>query len=149
MGSELVVVQRRCALYRHYDEHDVLLYVGISESPVDRTNGHARTSEWVEFAERAEVQWLDSRALAEQAERDAIRAETPIFNRQHAIGDPDARIAEYRRTREMHELANALDLYEAAAQRIVAKFSATDVESAQLWAHQEYAIVGRQPDRAF
>jgi hypothetical protein len=87
--------ERRCALYRHYDAAGVLLYVGISENPVDRGRGHARYSEWVRYAARIEAEWLDSRAAAERAERLAIRSERPVFNIAHAVGDVDARIRSY------------------------------------------------------
>jgi hypothetical protein len=84
--------QRRCALYRHFDDQDVLLYVGITESLGDRTNsGHARTSDWVQFAVRAEAEWLDSRDLASSAERDAFEHERPVFNRQYAEGTSTGR----------------------------------------------------------
>ncbi len=85
----------RCALYRHYDEADVLLYVGISERPVERGRAHAKNSEWVQYATRIEAEWMDTRAEAEQAEWIAIREEAPVFNRSGAEGAVDSRVEEY------------------------------------------------------
>lgn len=85
----------RCALYRHFDATGVLLYVGISERPGRRTGKHAESSDWVAFAARMEAEWLDSRELAVAREKEAIRSERPVFNRAHAVGNPDERIAHY------------------------------------------------------
>lgn len=78
---------RRCALYRHFDVDGVLLYVGISEQPGARSNGHASDSIWVQFAVREEAMWLDTREEALELERVAIQTEKPLFNRQHANYD--------------------------------------------------------------
>jgi len=74
---------RRCALYRHYDSADWLLYIGISELPIARGVQHARDAEWVQWAVRIEAVWFDSREEAEAAERAAIISERPIFNIAH------------------------------------------------------------------
>lgn len=106
-------IQRRCALYRHFDDNDVLLYVGITDSLGDRTNsGHARTSDWVQFAVRAEAEWHDSREQASAEERDAVENEHPIFNRQYAVGDVDRKIADYLHEREVRSLNGAISFYE-------------------------------------
>lgn len=75
---------RPCSLYRHYDEFDVLLYAGISVDPISRTKAHHRSSTWVQFAHRCEVQEFASEAEALDAEREAIRTERPLFNVQHS-----------------------------------------------------------------
>lgn len=91
---------RRCALYRHFDAAGVLLYVGISDAPVDRGKDHARYSDWVQYAARIEAEWLDSRQAAEREERKAIRTERPIFNVAHAAAHQAERARDYieRRT---------------------------------------------------
>lgn len=86
---------RRCALYRHFDANGVLLYIGISDTPVSRGKDHAKYSRWVQYAARIEAVWLDSREEAERAERDAIVREKPIFNIEHATGDQRERVAGY------------------------------------------------------
>lgn len=74
---------KRCALYRHFDIRDALLYLGISDDPIARGKQHARDSDWVQYAVRAEITWHNSRAEALAAEAAAIIAEQPIFNEQH------------------------------------------------------------------
>lgn len=141
--------QRRCALYRHYDADDVLLYAGISETPVDRTNAHARTSEWVQFADRAEAQWFASRRLAEDAEREAIEDESPIFNRQYAVGDVDRRIAEYLRDRELRQLRRVLKTYESIVKNFLAVVPASLAAQAAEATRRDYDCAGIAEDHDF
>lgn len=70
----------RVCVYRHYDEREILLYVGISRSAEGRTAQHARYSDWQRFAVRAEAQWFKNRYRAELAESEAIANEKPLFN---------------------------------------------------------------------
>jgi hypothetical protein len=71
---------RRVALYRHYDDEDRLLYVGISATPVERTRGHAKNSRWVNQADHFTGKWYDSWEEAKRAETAAIITEKPLFN---------------------------------------------------------------------
>lgn len=103
------------ALYRHYDEHDTLLYVGISLSAVQRLSEHMAGSRWHRFIARVDVQWLPSRETAEQAEEMAIRLEGPIFNIRH--GNPVTRASTLRRVSEAADRAEA----QAAAMRAQAR----------------------------
>jgi hypothetical protein len=81
----------RVALYRHYDADGILLYVGISSDPKLRRRSHQRRSAWTEFAVREQVEWLPDRSTAEDAERDAIKVEKPLFNGAHTT--PEAQVA--------------------------------------------------------
>lgn len=90
---------KRCALYRHFDRNDVLLYVGIADDPINRGRQHARAAAWAPFAARMTAEWLPCRAAAEVAERELIRHERPVYNRLGADGDADERIANYLRER--------------------------------------------------
>lgn len=81
---------RTTALYRWWDEADVLLYIGIAEHIGTRTKGHAKGSSWMEFAVRSAVERVPSRSGALEAEEAAIKAEHPIFNEQHN-NTPEAR----------------------------------------------------------
>jgi hypothetical protein len=141
--------QRRCALYRHYDVYDTLLYIGISETPVDRTYNHARSSQWVHYADRAEAQWFGTRALAEDAERYAIQDELPVFNRQHAVGDVDQRIADYLRGREVAELRETLEAYEKGVQRFIERVSPVVREQVEERVRRNYECAGEVVDRLF
>ena len=77
---------RRCALYRHFDDAGVLLYVGISNDPITRGKDHARGSVWHRFATETEATWYHTREDAEHAEAEAIRSERPLFNAAHNDG---------------------------------------------------------------
>ncbi len=152
MTTELVRAtdQRRCALYRHYDENDVLLYVGITDTLADRTNnGHARTSEWVQFAVRAEAEWLDSRDEASTAERAAVKDERPIFNRQYAEWDPDRRIAAYLHHREVAELKATIAEFKHAAGQLFAALPREDYQAAEASAAHDYECADLQVDDTF
>jgi hypothetical protein len=123
MSTDLVRAapdQRRCALYRHFDDASLLLYVGITDNLGDRTNsGHARTSDWVQFADHAEAEWHDSREQASAAEQAAVREERPVFNRQYADWDVDRGIAEYLHAREVRTLNGIIGLYQNAVGRFL------------------------------
>ncbi|QAZ38469.1 hypothetical protein C1M51_02980 [Methylibium sp. Pch-M] len=68
------------ALYRHFDGGDVLLYVGISLSPIYRLSSHRSGSSWAEKIARVSIEWFQTRAEALQAEAYAIATERPAHN---------------------------------------------------------------------
>jgi hypothetical protein len=86
---------RKCALYRHYDEDGVLLYIGISYDLVARGRQHAKEAAWIEYAVRVEAEWLPSRDAAEAAERRAIQIEQPVFNFTYSLLPPEDLVAAY------------------------------------------------------
>lgn len=140
---------RRCALYRHFDVSGVLLYIGITESLEARTSGHARGSEWVRFASRAEAEWHDSRESAAEAEQSAIRDEVPVFNRQHAAGDVDRRIAEYVHGREVEALKATIEEYQTAVRWFVSRLPTKQADEAKAGAAHDYFCSGTAEDDAF
>ncbi|MFB7500222.1 ISL3 family transposase [Streptomyces sp. NPDC056161] len=75
----------RTALYRLYDAEEALLYVGIAGDPRSRWAQHARDKRdtWWPQVDTKEVEWLDTRETAEEAELTAILAERP---RHNAVG---------------------------------------------------------------
>lgn len=83
-------------LYRYYDDADVLLYVGVTDNLGDRTDSHARSSSWMDFAVRSTIVRFTSRREAEEHEVLAIRTEWPLFNTAHN-DDPNAerRLVDY------------------------------------------------------
>lgn len=82
-----------CALYRHFDANGDLLYVGISDTPALREQQHRDRSPWFPLVAKSTHRWFDTRSAAASAEREAIRAEGPIFNRTHNPGHVDRAIA--------------------------------------------------------
>lgn len=67
-------------LYRHFNAHGDLLYVGISKSAFDRYMQHKYGSKWYEEIRSMTIEYFPSRAEAEAAERRAIIAEKPLWN---------------------------------------------------------------------
>jgi hypothetical protein len=68
------------SLYRYYDRHGALLYVGISEDWELRLKNHQRYSEWFPYAYQLCLEHHRSRKSAQAAEREAIRSEWPLYN---------------------------------------------------------------------
>jgi predicted GIY-YIG superfamily endonuclease len=77
-------------LYFWYDEADRLLYIGITGDLATRQTRHAKRSSWAEFADHSTTQRFPTRAAAEAAEVEAIKALHPLFNHQHN-DTPEAR----------------------------------------------------------
>jgi hypothetical protein len=77
------IVQMKTALYRHYDVDGVLLYVGVSLSPMARTSSHSGGSEWFDSVARIDIEWHENRLEALRAEKKAIHFELPKMNKAH------------------------------------------------------------------
>jgi predicted GIY-YIG superfamily endonuclease len=67
-------------VYRFFDAHDELLYIGSTISLPRRVVEHNKGQSWWREVDRATVVHYDSEGAARGAERDAIRAEGPKFN---------------------------------------------------------------------
>jgi predicted GIY-YIG superfamily endonuclease len=74
---------RKTTLYRYYDEHDRLLYVGITGDNTNRQSQHRRDSFWFGEIRSAVFEHYESRELAAAAEVRAIQDEKPRYNTQH------------------------------------------------------------------
>jgi hypothetical protein len=66
-------------LYRHYDVAGGLLYVGITRDPDARSKQHLAGPFGDQIATTS-VSWFPDRDAAEEAERLAIRDESPEYN---------------------------------------------------------------------
>jgi excinuclease UvrABC nuclease subunit len=69
----------KTTVYRYYDAHGVLLYVGKSMNIVVRSTQH-RGKPWFESVATITLEWFDDYWLARDAERRAIRDEHPLYN---------------------------------------------------------------------
>ena len=74
------------AVYRVFDRHWALLYVGTSRNPASRWRAHSRKSAWW-----PEAKWITFAAyghpnVALDYERHAIKAERPKFNKRSRTG---------------------------------------------------------------
>ena|SRR5688572_11108844 len=72
-------------LYRHFDCDGTLLYVGISMRALVRLASHKATSEWFGDISRVQIETFPSRQEAEEAERNAIETENPVFNLKGSV----------------------------------------------------------------
>lgn len=72
---------RARAVYWLYDEHDALLYVGSTFNPKQRCQQHASDKWWWVHVDVIEVQWHDSEAAANAAERAELRRAPGRHNR--------------------------------------------------------------------
>lgn len=87
------IAVRACApssahcVYRFYDGHEQLLYVGCTEDINERTTAHRWGSPFYDFIEITIVLWYPDKAAALAAERHSIKSESPIFNN---LGRPAA-----------------------------------------------------------
>jgi hypothetical protein len=104
-------------LYRHFDEHGALLYIGISARTVRRLAGHKKASAWFSSIAYVEVERFSTRAAARQAEIEAITRERPRHNLAHSSPhpEPNARVSRARTMKDypllrIEEAAQYLDL---------------------------------------
>jgi hypothetical protein len=67
-------------LYRHWDENNILLYVGISYSSTTRLRQHEKSARWFKLVRSVTIEQFATRKEAELAELHAIRTENPIYN---------------------------------------------------------------------
>ena len=76
-------------VYRMYDASDRLLYVGVTGHYNRRMSEHRKSQPWWLSVDRIEHTEYPDRVTAEEAERQAIRSESPRYN----DGDREARQA--------------------------------------------------------
>lgn len=72
------------ALYRVFGDADLLLYIGISNSYMRRWYQHSLDKDWWTEARRATLEWFPDERTALAAEKAAIKAEHPKYNRAHS-----------------------------------------------------------------
>lgn len=69
------------ALYRFYGDAGRLLYVGITDDPDRRWKQHAGSKDWWPEVRGIAVDWYETRAAVEAAEKRAIAVEQPAHNK--------------------------------------------------------------------
>jgi hypothetical protein len=84
MTFDLELSDRIHTLYRFYDRHSMLLYVGITGLGAHRWKQHSDDKAWWEGVSEAEVEHFPDRETLLAAEVVAIRTELPQYNTQHA-----------------------------------------------------------------
>ena len=83
-------------LYRCFDDHGKLLYIGITGNFAQRTFNHEQNSKWFRKARNLTLHHFQSREATLDAEREAIKNERPIYNIMH-----NGRFVYYVRTRKV------------------------------------------------
>jgi len=71
------------SVYRYYDQHDELIYAGITSRGIARNTEHDKSKPWWPHVVRQEVDHLPDRTAALARERELIERHTPPFNVQH------------------------------------------------------------------
>jgi len=67
-------------LYRHFDENNKLMYVGISLNTFTRLGQHRDHSKWFKQIKYVKIEHYPTRQDAMTAEKTAIKTENPMFN---------------------------------------------------------------------
>ncbi len=71
------------SVYRYYDKHGFLIYVGITNQGIARNRQHNTSKDWWRHVVSQQVEHLDSRESALARERELIIECSPAFNSQH------------------------------------------------------------------
>jgi predicted GIY-YIG superfamily endonuclease len=85
-------------LYRLLDGESRLLYIGISNAPIYRLFQHLEEKPWAPQITWQHVKRYESREEAEQAERECIRTERPLYNIRHNDKEHVEAVATLRNT---------------------------------------------------
>jgi excinuclease UvrABC nuclease subunit len=72
----------KTALYRHFDNSGLLLYVGISCNAIIRTYSHEKKTPWFEEIATIRIVYFSSREEALREEEIAIIRENPLYNKK-------------------------------------------------------------------
>lgn len=80
LPSTFILTEMNTQLYRHFDENEGLLYVGISLSTFNRLSQHKDHSGWFKKIKNVTIEHFETREEAMAAERKAIKSENPKFN---------------------------------------------------------------------
>jgi hypothetical protein len=73
------------AVYRYYDRHGVLIYVGVTSRGTTRNFEHVSHAEWWPHVASQEVEHHADRSTALAREKELIREFRPPFNRVHNV----------------------------------------------------------------
>lgn len=77
------------ALYRFFDAHGDLLYIGITVDPSARWKKHRESKHWWHAVANITIEHCVSREAALLAEREAIIREVPRYNQMHSVAPLD------------------------------------------------------------
>ena len=98
-------------LYRHFDEWDTLLYVGVSLSTIQRLSQHRNQSHWFNSIRKITIEQFPSREEVLKAERIAIQKEEPLHNLALNHFHPKPMVTEDKREDSRVGLVNKIVTY--------------------------------------
>jgi len=124
-------------VYRMYNDANEAVYIGQSLHP-HRVAAHAEREWWPQVA-TIKVRHYETRDEAMNAERDAIKAESPKHNRQHAM-----RAAGYERAKIANTAAELLTP-EQAADRLASQGLAISGRTLRRWIELDRLSAVRLP----
>lgn len=81
------------SVYKYYDSHGILIYVGITKAGMGRNRQHNSDKVWWPFVAKQEVEHCESREHAHEREIALIQQFRPPFNKQHNPDHADVRSA--------------------------------------------------------
>lgn len=84
-------VSATTSVYRYYDKHGRLIYVGITSRGVKRNREHNESKDWWQYVARQEVSHCDNREAAATLEKELIQTYKPPFNTAHNAGWQEVR----------------------------------------------------------
>ncbi len=70
-------------LYRYFNAEGKLLYIGISQSSLNRHQSHCSQAKWTEQIAKITINKFSTRKEALVAEKLAIQTENPLYNVKH------------------------------------------------------------------
>lgn len=79
-------------VYRVYDRHGQLLYVGAAVDVFSRMREHRRYAGWWFLADSATVNRYENRNIARHVEAVAIRDEAPLYNVTRELSEERKRV---------------------------------------------------------
>lgn len=129
------------SVYLYYDEHDILLYVGITSRGMRRQTEHNRTKAWWQYVARQEVEHYDTRPEAIAREAALIGSRTPPFNTQKNA-DHARMEASYLAFRALPELeTDPIDLLRSLGQKVPLALVEQDGTTVVLTTPPKYAHI--------
>jgi predicted GIY-YIG superfamily endonuclease len=106
------------ALYRWFHSDGTLLYVGVSGSIHKRVKQHEKSAEWFSQAAFMTVEWFANRFEVERAESQAIKNESPIYNKAlSSIGGVALQITPPDSSGRLRRIEQSLQFYKIQYQR--------------------------------
>lgn len=131
------------SVYRYYDSHGILIYVGITSRGIGRNREHNRRAEWWPHVGAQEVDHFLTRAQALDVERDLIQRFRPPFNSQHNPNYRAARAEYLTMVEQFPPDESFMDLWRRMARVLPLNVVEDDGETIVASSHLAFSAVAR------